>query len=97
MMDGLDFILTVASVVIGIMLLTGHGSVFMSGGDAVKRKKIYDEKKMEKASGIALLAIGVATGIDHFTTSFAAKIGYIVVLVVILIVLIFYIKTKCKK
>ncbi len=96
-MDALDLILTVGAVVIGIMLLTGHGSFFMSGGDAVKRKKLYDEEKMEKASGIALLAIGVVTGIDHFTTTMTAKIVYIVVLVIILAVLIYYLKTKCKK
>ena len=96
-MDALDLILTVGAVVIGIMLLTGHGSFFMSGGDAVKRKKLYDEEKMEKASGIALLAIGVLTGIDHITTTVTAKIVYIVVLVIILAVLIYYLKTKCKK
>lgn len=28
-MDYLDLILTVAALVIGVMLLTGHGSVFM--------------------------------------------------------------------
>lgn len=97
MMGALDLILTVGAIVIGIMLLTGHGSFFMSGGDSVKRKRLYDEEKMERASGIALLAIGVITGIDHFTTTVAAKIGYIVVLVIILVVLIYYLKTKCKK
>lgn len=50
-MDYLDLILTVAALVIGVMLLTGHGSVFMKGGNAEIRRKLYDEKKMEKGCG----------------------------------------------
>lgn len=94
---GLDMILTVGAIVIGIMILTGHGDIFMKGGDAVKREKLYDKNKMDKASGIALILIGIATGIDSFTTGVAAKIGYVVVLLIILVVLIYYLKVKCKK
>ena len=45
-MDSLDLILTVAAFIVGIMLLTGHGDIFMKGGNADVRKKLYDEKKM---------------------------------------------------
>ena len=41
---------------------------------------------MEKVSGICLILIGVATGVDAFTTSVAAKIAYVVILFVILAV-----------
>ncbi|MDC7286494.1 DUF3784 domain-containing protein [Blautia schinkii] len=93
----LDFILTFAAIVVGIMLVTGNGGIFMKGGNTELRKKLYDEKKMEKSSGIALILIGIATGIDSYTTGVAAKVTYIVVLVVIFAALIYYLKTKCKK
>ncbi|MDO4276404.1 MAG: DUF3784 domain-containing protein [Eubacteriales bacterium] len=93
----LDFILTFGAVVVGIMLLTGNGGIFMKGGNADLRKKLYDEKKMEKSSGIALILIGIATGIDSYTEGVVAKIIYIAVLLIIFIGLIYYLKVKCKK
>lgn len=96
-MGTIDFVLSAGAIVIGIMLLTGHGSVFLKGGDAERRKKLYDEEKLEKASGTAMLGIGIVTAIDHFTTSVSAKIGYVVVILVILAGLIYYLRTKCRK
>ena len=83
-----SYILAIAALVIGIMILTGHGSVFMKGGNTQARAQKYDEKKMEKVS---------ATGIDAFTTSVTAKIVYVVVLFVILAVYLFVLRTKCLK
>ena len=45
----------------------------------------------------ALLLIGVATLIDSYTTSLAAEIIYIIVLIAILGWLVYYLKTKCAK
>ena len=92
-----DIILAIAGVVVGIMLLTGHGEIFMGGGDRKKREQIYDEKKMEKVCGIAILLVGIVTGINAFTTTMAAKIIYLVVLMVILAGMIIYLQKKCKK
>ena len=39
----------------------------------------------------------VATLIDSYTTSLAAEVAYIVVLLAILAWLVFYLKTKCAK
>ena len=89
-MGSLDLILTAAALIVGVMLLTGHGEIFMKGGNADVRKKLYDEKKMEKGCGVALILIGIISGIDMFTTSLAAKIGYIVVLLVIVAGLVYY-------
>lgn len=47
-MDSLDLILTVAAFIVGIMLLTGHGDIFMKGGNADVRKKLYDEKRWQR-------------------------------------------------
>ena len=92
-----DFMLAGISLIVGIMLMTGNGSFFMKGGNSQLRKKKYDEKKMEKGSGLALILIGVVTFIDSYTTTVAAKIGYIVVLAVILGGLVWYIKNKSTK
>ncbi|MDO4338145.1 MAG: DUF3784 domain-containing protein [Eubacteriales bacterium] len=93
----LDFILAVGALIVGIMLVAGHGSVFMKGGNTQQRKAVYDEKKMEKASGVALILIGIATGIDSYTQGLPAKLAYIAVLVIIMVVLVYYLRTKCKK
>ena len=85
-----SFILTIAALVVGFMLFTGHGNT-------QARAQKYDEKKMEKVSGICLILIGVATGVDAFTTSVAAKIAYVVILFVILAVFLFVLRTKCIK
>ena len=52
-----SFILTIAALVVGFMLFTGHGSFFMKGGNTQARAQKYDEKKMEKVSGICLIPV----------------------------------------
>ena len=46
-MDSFDMILTIAALVMGVMLLTGHGDILMKGGNAAERKKLYDDKKVQ--------------------------------------------------
>lgn len=92
-----DFILAGIALIVGIMLLTGHGDILLKGGNTKLRKEKYDEKKMTWGSGVALLLIGVATLIDSYTTSLAAEIIYIIVLIAILGWLVYYLKTKCAK
>ena len=87
-----SYVLAIAALVIGVMLLTGHGSVFMKGGNTQARAQKYDEKKMEKFSGICLILIGIATGVDAFTESMAAKIAYVIILFVILAVFLFLLR-----
>lgn len=92
-----DFILAGAALIVGIMLLTGHGEIFLKGGNTKLRKEKYDEKKMTWGSGIALVLIGIATFIDSYTTSLAAEIIYILVILAILAWLVLYLKYKCAK
>ena len=76
-----SYVLAIAALVIGVMLLTGHGSVFMKGGNTQARAQKYDEKKMEKFSGICLILIGIATGVDAFTDKHGSKdciCGYLI-------------------
>ena len=65
--ETLDIFITVVSLVVGVMLLTGHGDFFMKGGNADLRKKLYDEEKLQRASGIGLLCYGAVTGINIFS------------------------------
>ena len=68
-MDSFDLILTVAALVMGVMLLTGHGDILMKGGNAAERKRLYDEKKIQLISGVTLLIFGVLTGLDMLIKS----------------------------
>ena len=92
-----DFVLAGAALIVGIMLLTGHGDIFLKGGNTKLRKEKYDEKKMTWGSGVALILIGIVTFIDSYTTSLAAKIGYIIMILAILAGLVLYLKFKCTK
>ena len=100
-LGSLDIFLTVAALVIGVMLLTGHGDIFMKGGNAEERKKLYDEKKVQKATGIAMILMGIVTGLDMVLDDkidvLVSKIGYLVLIVVIFTILVVYIRKKCKK
>ena len=95
--DSLNIILTIAAFIVGIMLLTGHGDIFLKGGNSDISKKLYDEEKMAKASGVALILIGVVSAIDLFTTALAFKIAYIVALLIIIVGLVCHFITKQKK
>ena len=92
-----DFILAGAAVIVGIMLLTGHGDIFLKGGNVKLRNEKYDEKKMSLGSGVALLLIGIVTFIDSYTTSLASKIAYIIIILLIIAGLALYTKYKCVK
>ena len=59
-----SFILTIAALVVGFMLFTGHGSIFMKGGNTQARNQKYDEKKMTKGSGVTLILFGIVTFIN---------------------------------
>lgn len=62
-----DFLLAGAALIVGILLLTGHGEIFLKGGNTQLRKAKYDEDKMSKGSGVALILIGIMTFIDSYT------------------------------
>ena len=66
-----SFILTIAALVVGVMLFTGHGSFFMKGGNTQARAQKYDEKKMEK-----VLSNLVQTMEDEQGVTFTYKKNY---------------------
>ena len=96
-MDSFDLILTVAALVMGVMLLTGHGDILMKGGNAAERKRHYDEKKIQLISGVTLLIFGVLTGLDMLIKSYVYDIIYLVLVIVIFIAMVVLIRKKCKK
>ena len=93
-MDSFDLILTVAALVMGVMLLTGHGDILMKGGNAAERKRLYDEKKIQLISGVIF---GVLTGLDMLIKSYVYDIIYLVLVIVIFIAMVVLIRKKCKK
>jgi len=95
-MEGLGYIITGISLVCGVLLLTGHGDFLLKSGNATGSKEIYDQEKLRKACGIALLITGVVSLIDCFTTTMAFKIAYIVAIFAIFGALFWYIAKKCK-
>ena len=96
-MDSFDLILSVAALVMGVMLLTGHGDILMKGGNAAERKRLYDEKKIQLISGVTLLIFGVLTGLDMLIKSYVYDIIYLVLVIVIFIAMVVLIRKKCKK
>ena len=96
-MDSFDLILTVAALVMGVMLLTGHGDILMKGGNAAERKRLYDEKKIQLISGVTLLIFGGLTGLDMLIKSYVYDIIYLVLVIVIFIAMVVLIRKKCKK
>lgn len=96
-MDSFDLILTVAALVMGVMLLIGHGDILMKGGNAAERKRLYDEKKIQLISGVTLLIFGVLTGLDMLIKSYVYDIIYLVLVIVIFIAMVVLIRKKCKK
>ena len=96
-MDSFDMILTIAALVMGVMLLTGHGDVLMKGGNAAERKKLYDDKKVQLVSGVTLLIFGILTGLDMVIKSYVYDIMYLVAVIVIFIIMVVVIRKKCKK
>lgn len=96
-MDSFDLILTVAALVMGVMLLTGHGDILMKGGNAAERKRLYDEKKIQLISGVTLLIFGVLTGLDMLIKSYVYDIIYLILVIVIFIAMVVLIRKKCKK
>lgn len=96
-MDSFDLILTVAALVMGVMLLTGHGDILMKGGNAAERKRLYDEKKIQLISSVTLLIFGVLTGLDMLIKSYVYDIIYLVLVIVIFIAMVVLIRKKCKK
>ena len=95
-MDSFDMILTIAALVMGVMLLTG-GDVLMKGGNAAERKKLYDEKKVQKVSGVTMLLFAALTGLDMVVKSYVYDIIYLVVVIIIFIIMVVLIRKKCKK
>ena len=93
----INLLFTFGPIIVGILVLTGHGDFIMKGGNEQARKAHLDEKKVEKVSGIAAILIGLASGVDMFTTGVTAKTIYLGVVILIVIGMAVAVKVYCKK
>ena len=96
-MDSFDMILTIAALVMGVMLLTGHGDVRMKGGNGAAREMLYNVKMVPLVSVVTLLIFGILTGLDMVIKSNVYDIIYQAAVIVIFIIMVVVIRKKCKK
>ena len=100
--DWIVWIVFVIFAVLSIVLLSGHGSWFISGYNAASKeeKKKYDEKKLCRTMGVGMSIIAILALImcllENILPAFFVYIalGIIVVDVVVIIILE---NTLCKK
>ncbi len=62
-------------VIIGIVLLTGHGSVLIAGYNTMKKeeKEKYDEKKLCRGTGILVLIVAAICVTMDITEAFCTE------------------------
>lgn len=90
-------------IVIGVLfvcaaiLLSGRGSWMLAGYNTASReeKSRYDQKKLTRSVGIALLVIDLATVPLAFVRSTTYILFYTVFVIVSVIALMVYVNTKC--
>lgn len=93
-----DWILAIVLLVVGVILVTGHGDSIMGGGQgAEERRRMYDEKRMQKAFGVGFILMAIANVITIFIHSFVISVAYMVFIIVIIVAEIIYVKKYCKK
>jgi hypothetical protein len=83
--------------VCAVILLTGRGSFLIAGYNTASPevKSRYDQKKLTRAVGLALLIIDLATVPLVFVRGIAYLIFYIIFLLAVAAALLFYTNKKC--
>lgn len=94
---GIDLILTVAAVGIGILMLLGKGDFFLNDKNARERNQVYDMDKVQRGFGVVLIIVGIATGISAL---FSSSVSYMIYTIVVLLAFaggIIYMRKYCKR
>lgn len=63
----------------------------------LKRKKLYDDKKVQLVSGVTLLIFRKPHRSEYGVKSYVYDIIYLVAVIVIFIIMVVVIRKKCKK
>ncbi|MDO4519818.1 MAG: DUF3784 domain-containing protein [Eubacteriales bacterium] len=92
-----DLIVIIASLGMGILLLTGHGDFVLNSRNDKTFEKRYDKRKVELASGVAFVISGVLTIIDMIIRTRTSSIIYLVLVIIDFAALFIYMNKKCKK
>ena len=96
-METFDLIITIGCLIVGFMMLTGRGDVFLNDKDAAQRNKLYDMKKAQKGYGVAFIVIGAASAVRMRVKTQMGFVIYLVVVIVSLAASVVYMKKCCKK
>ena len=93
-----DFILAGIALIVGIMLLTGHGDIFLKGGNTKLRKEKYDEKKLNLCFACFSFGMAAVIGACGYmnTETFAVQVGLPAIIALVIFVFIAT-NTFCKK
>ena len=92
-----DYLIAGIALVCGILLLSGHGSILMRGGNEKERNAKYDMKKMERSCGLVAVILGIATLVDSYMNNVAYAIGNMIFVVAMFVGLFIYINKCCRK
>lgn len=94
---GIDLILTIAALVIGILMILGKGDFFLNDKNAKNRNQIYDMDKVQRGFGVVLIIVGIATGVSAI---FSSSMSYMIYTIVVLLAFaggIIYMRKYCKR
>lgn len=94
---GIDLILTIAALVIGILMVLGKGDFFLNDKNAKNRNQIYDMDKVQRGFGVVLIIVGIATGVSAI---FSSSMSYMIYTIVVLLAFaggIIYMRKYCKR
>ena len=94
---GFDIFIGLASLVCGILLLTGNGDILLKSSNSAEQRKIYDVKKMEKPTGIILVLIGILTLVDTWLNIQVLHALYFFIVLVLFVILFIYYRKKCMR
>ena len=100
--DWIVWIVFAIFAVVSIVLLSGHGSWFISGYNTASKeeKKKYDEKKLCRTMGIGMSIIAILILImclfENFLPAFFLYIALVIIIVDVVVIIILE-NTICRK
>ena len=98
--DWIIWIIFIIFAVLSIVLLTGHGSWFISGYNMASKEEKYNEKKLCRTMGIGIsvitLLILTMGLLENILPAFFANIALGIVLIDVVVIIILG-NTICKK
>ncbi len=98
MFDVFDWIFALLLLGAGLLMLLGKGNILMGGAKGGgKKKDAYDEQKMQKGFGVGFLLLAAGNIFTIYVKNFAASVGYMIYICIIILGMVVYVNKYCKK